>query len=342
MYCREQKMDAVVFPYTLLSESDVHAVEMYLPRPIFFLPSQHAVDPPLTALAESGRVRLRTPFTGDEARIAGALAAYRKWLSEHAKSETAALYTARNVIPFFDERTPSRIRAQIRGTLPEAPHEDRLAASRIFLHAAQEYDRQQLQLDRDLSQLRKQERALFTSLAGDENINDTALTPPSPGPEPSDAGGFMTSARLSAWATLYVAARGNIHEPDVVFITTRSAVIDTVSDALPELRRLGRFAPAPVEGPDEEAPSFRQERFFSWVKECRTVRPEPLSGDRAEPDNTCVPPHLPSFTLYRIAGLGPVGVFSRLSGASGDVRPDGDVGGYTDIGLILNKDAPGR
>ena len=239
------QMIPLVFPHTYLSERMMQRLSLVFPRVGVYLPSDLDVPAQMRRWADSGRVDLRFPVTGDTRQMAAVLKAFRSWASAQsggAGVDLSLLKAYHSHPPFLDAPFAAQIQTDIRqrSTSPPAdpdtqPSEsDRLFNARVFLSIAQQLDEQADALDRDYAAVDSRQQELLRELQPDQrpgaagfgpraDVNDSATEP------------YMPAERLDAWAQL--AAADPIQSgPDAttLFVTGSRQVWEQVVEPPPE------------------------------------------------------------------------------------------------------------
>ena len=222
-------MTPIYMPFTYLPESLAHVLAGLVGPVAVYQPLETGVSASLVAMVEQGLVEMRTPLTGDEQRLKAALAEFTQWASQNPGRSTPGpgfVGSQQGKVPFYDERSISRIRTDIKqyGTRPsDTDDRDAGFSARLFLAVAEENDRATANLDQKLSQFKLLEKGLLDSLVDADEADFSRHTL---GSEiwREDPGARNTEQRIRAWATL-AAADGRLPE---MLITTSPAVIDTL------------------------------------------------------------------------------------------------------------------
>ena len=148
-----------------------------------------------------------------------------------------------------EDGSEEQLVSQIKGRLiPDrgVMESDRLMPARVFLHLAQEFDRQSCEIQRDLVRHEKLNAELLHALTGE---NEPSAGGRNQGPAFGPAGheDHLWESRLAAWARLFLCQPC----PSPVFVTFSAAVADHVIASVPRALRLlpealATFARPPV------------------------------------------------------------------------------------------------
>lgn len=337
-------MEPILFPFTYLPESVLEAVSGCFERFAVYLPSELHI-PEAMKTREGKGLTLRIPIRGDEAQIAGILKEYRYWTDLHGRDGVSRLKTQTGAVPFFDETAPSRIREEIRripgqderrGAERKDYSADSLLKARLFLHAAQELDRQNTELLAGLARVDQKERLLYETLRGEMEPTEaggTASGPDGPGALPDEPGSHMTRERLAAWGNLCL----NDPEEAGFFVTPSPSVFDIVLDEAGETESILFTDAIPsTRSRDGDATAWRS-ALNEQLKAISLGNATPAAKTAADlPRLTHVTGS--SLKIHRIPGISPSDLFSRFSfPASGKGRPVGSAAGFCDtfVGLLI-------
>lgn len=291
-------MTPVYFPFTHLCSRAAETLEDLFDAIALLRPFADPLPPGMRELEQRGFLKRLAPACGDEHPPEAAIRQLQEWGHRHAGG--AGLSAA-----FWHERLaggdPSafELAARIKRRPPpeRGPAEaDRLQAARVFLHLAQELDRQDDEVSRELLRHDALNVRLMEGLTG------------RPGPGASQADGLRFSAReayrladrLSAWARLF--RERECSRP--VLVTTSAAVVEHLLQESTEARCV---APATVRGQERglilelaqwaEAPA---DRLATLPPAAGGQRPEPARGG---PIVVIFPGQTPRRFLGRLAGL---------------------------------------
>jgi len=306
-------MRPVYFPFTYIADPVFKTLTACSCRIGIYQPSGVNVPGEMLKGVQDGRLEVRTPVTGDEEALENFLKEYRAWMHLHQGSDAAVLMARGDGIPFFNDTSVSQIRSDIRspGRAKKVDQKkDSQFSARVFLQAAQEFDRAHQEIQRDLLASRAKEDELMRSLRGEGGLTEET----GPGFEflkEDEAGSYMAEKRLEAWTRLFLA---DAETPDV-YITTSKSVLSLLLDRAPDAEPVKQFDYIPVtEGSSEKMGSFREglEKYLdrlildSGSIEAPDAVPEPGVGA------VCV-----TMKLYRAPGCTPGNFFSTcaLSGS---------------------------
>jgi hypothetical protein len=245
-------MKAIYFPTTYVSPPAAAALRAFFASVVTCQPFAGRLPPDMRVLKESGFLDVLTPLAGDERRLDDMLREFQQWARLHAEGAglQAAFWRHRlQTDPLAGDGTPSQLVAQIKSRLSPArgPAESaRLMPARVFLHLAQEFDRQSYEIQRDLARHEKLSAQLLHALT-EENDPPAGGREHAPAFRPAGHEDHLWQSRLAAWARLFLCQP----YPSPVFVSCSAAVVEHVIASVPRALRLlpealGAFGGGPV------------------------------------------------------------------------------------------------
>lgn len=275
-------MIPIFFPLTCLSPAMVDLLAALFPKIAVYQPGEESVPPELTDMASEGLLEIRIPVPGDEEKLGRAIAEYHAFARMHEGEDLMFFLTRQGQVPFFDDQSVDAIRDQLRKrvsgqTEKQVPAADPLMDARLFLAMAQEYDRQQWELQEDLSRFSAMEESLIKDLKGDEALEaELGAVRMTGAPDPTE---HLAGRRLAAWMRL---AKQD-PEPARVWVTSGRNAFETLLDRLPPpalAREIGTFR-IPV---DEAGRAEWQAALVDFLSampdgDVESLRPPEADGD---------------------------------------------------------------
>lgn len=237
-------MNPIYFPFTFISKPIVEALSACFKQTAVYQVSSQKVPEKMQEWCESGLLDIRIPVEGDEKKLDKILEDYRAWINLHQGSEIAFLKTQADKIPIFDETSSSRISDEIKKKIRENRSQekpDSLFNAILFLHIAQEFDLQKVELNQDFVLFGTMEHDLMKNLKGEnEDLNNKSLGNRTL--EADDPGHYMTKERIMAWTRLMQ------HDQPIsgLFVTSSRAILGYLIDIAPEVEKLICFDAIPV------------------------------------------------------------------------------------------------
>ena len=157
-------MKPIYFPTTYVSPSAAAAMRALFPSVVTCQPFAGRLPPDMRTLQESGFLDVFTPVAGGEQRLDDMVREFRQWGRLHAGGAGlhAAFWRQRlQADSLAEDGSSSQLVSQIKSRLTPArgPTEpDRLMPARVFLHLAQEFDRQRCEVQQDMARHANAER----------------------------------------------------------------------------------------------------------------------------------------------------------------------------------------
>jgi hypothetical protein len=223
-------MKTTFFPFTDISQPLLAAATAVFERLLLYRPSRLEPAGDLQAWVDRGALEIRIPVQGDEDRLGVLLQEYRQLAEFRGGGDLGRFKGRQEEIPFFDDQSPLKLRAEILGQGVGAKRgpdpADALFQARVFLQMAQAFDRQQHELQQALAAIDDRQQAMLRELGDYEKLPPGASRRTAPAPDP---GAHMTAERLAAWARLALQAPPN----DAVLLTGSPAVWDLLADRFP-------------------------------------------------------------------------------------------------------------
>ena len=278
-------MKPIYFPFTYIPESVGKVLAAWFGQTAVYQISGTKVPDDMQKLAKEGVLEIQIPLEINDALLDKIYKDYRGWISTHQGTEITFLKTMAYKIPFFDDNTSSQIRAEIKKTTRQIPPKEKphpLFNAGLFLHMAQEYDRQNENLSLDLMAINAMEEDVMKDLKGEQD-NDQARTRVYTAIERQDPGLYMTTERIAAWASFMQ----NDPQDSGLFITTSRAVIEYIIDMVPDAQEIIRFDAAPLGTDEDDAWRNWRNEFMKTLKMLAT-HPRPVTIE-----NMASPPEIP-------------------------------------------------
>lgn len=201
-----------------------------------YCPSPEMVSESMLAASRESRLDLRYAHGIDPSHLALAFQEFRAWADLHGGSIADLSGLSRTMqggAPLVDDTNPTAIGDQVRHFGEQNPQEaaDPIFRAALFLAMAQQFDRQQVAVTRDLGEVHALERLMLARLSGDEQDPEQgtdALPDAGAAAGLSDIGGFMTARRVQSWAEL--ASRDTESRHPILYVTSSPAVLEHLLD----------------------------------------------------------------------------------------------------------------
>lgn len=220
-------MKPVYFPYTYANETTLKAFHACFESMSILQPSRLGEALPEPRWIDTGFVHLNVPVECDTVVLSRKLAEYRNWLDSHQGGQVDLFKMTNDWVPFFNESSVAQIKADIREKQKTEP-ENPLFRARLFLQMAQEFDRHNDELDREIAHLAKAEQDLFELMQGETSERNNTAGPSND----RRVADYMLQERLNAWCRLYLDSPidANPDEP-TAFITTSRDLITVLQES---------------------------------------------------------------------------------------------------------------
>jgi hypothetical protein len=327
-------MKPIYFPFTYINKPMAEALGACFRQTVVYQPSRHHVPEEMQAWVDTGLLEIRVPVSGDENNMDAALKEYGTWVSFHQGGAMEYLKRMRDKIPFFDDTFVSQIKADIQRPSSQSRMQKKaevLVHARLFLQAAQEFDRQQHEINREMKIFEVMESDLIKGLTGEDETSISQAAEPA-GLVKDDPGLYMAAERLKAWNYLRQQDPGAAG----LYITGSRSVFDELIDRLPEVLPAMRFDTIPVYEKKTEQFMNWQDHLLESLKLLPDVWPAPINGIE-EPPMVSRADKVVSLQIYIIPGEFSHNLFTDRIGNGSfqtDAQPEKMKFKNTLIGLI--------
>ncbi|MFO7839336.1 MAG: hypothetical protein R6X08_07550 [Desulfosalsimonadaceae bacterium] len=288
-------MKPAYMPFTYASEQMIKRLYAVFGRFAMLAPVSGNEPAPVRQELGTGRLELRIPVSGREQQILETVANCSSWGQAHEGHMDAA--RAFGGEDFSSEKFSAEIRSDIlRGGSREEPA-DPEATARVFLALAQDFDRQQAELETELLASQKRQKKLFADLKDD---NDTRL-PLTEQYTPEDPGAYQTRHRILSWLRLAAADE----EPPRVWITSSPAVFSHIREFLPESRLVCESLPVAAEEKEGEALASLLADLSASAAQDLSGLQQPRGGEKAVLTAAVLPFSSPAALLGKLLSQSP-------------------------------------
>lgn len=226
----------VLFPFTWIAEDRARKVSSWLGSPLMLLQTTGRLCEDIARLERQGYVSPKCPVPEKDEALRLRIEGCRKWLEVHPQRQDMAFLKAAARLPSDGEAMSAHIRGEIlryHRHEPPAETRDPLLDALVFLHLAEELDREHMAVEAELKRVEHLETAVFRKLIGEDAETDELSMAGLDGmisegdtEEPDHPG-----ERLRSWALLA------LQEPDLpdVWLTTSRLVMESLIEAVPEI-----------------------------------------------------------------------------------------------------------
>jgi hypothetical protein len=314
-------MQPIYFPFTHISKPVVDALGFCFRQSIVYQPARFTVSENLQNWSQDGVLQIRIPFEGDEERLAAILKDYREWAKLHHDSRGLQNAFTRNLsetVPFFDETSTSRIKADIKKgeQQNQLPREvDPTFGARLFLAIAQEFDMETERLRQDLFSIKAIENNLLADLEGGDRPGDKFAGKNNNSVFNSgDDAAYMIPERFMAWFRIMQFDRELGRDNYGLFVTSSRSALDYLLDSTSQTEKILTVDAIPVSAQKSaEIEAWRDHLTDQLQRLPATSRwKETVKVTDAPADKNCK--LSASLTLYVVPEESPRSLFSRCAG----------------------------
>ena len=322
-------------PFTYISRGHMDAITQGLGPLTVYTPAAVLVPDHMLRFSNADLLDLREPAELAADQLAGALEQFRQWADTHKGNiaDMAGFFkSSQGRPPLVDESDPTQITHQIRhfGETKNGRDTVPLFQAALFLAMAQEYDRHQDDVARDLGAVDTMEKKMLTQLSGhgaepDEDFSGAGG--PLAAGRAQASGLYMTDSRIKAWAQL--AAADPV--PSNLFLTTSHAVMAYLTDLFPDAMPMGCWDM----GVDQDAGDVLRKRraAIAAVAAASPIDANALSECMQPAREGC----RSCLSVFALAGCSPRAMVMRLLSKDQNLSPrpgHGRETGNTLIGLV--------
>jgi hypothetical protein len=284
-----------------------------------YQPSDKGLPAEMNTWVEKNALKVCVPVPAGDKRFTEVVRAFQQFARLHAHGrdfKSAAFWNQHNAVPFFDETSTSQIVADVKkGHKPytRLAHPEALLRARVFLEFAQNFDRQNDELQQELNATDRRSKELLKNLSGQKD-SEPALTRLTAEIKFDDPGQYMLQDRLQAWARLF------LEKPiESGFLVTSSAVVfDSLVGTLVPNEKLFEFKELPtLVSNDEQLMAWRETVYFQIKNGIETEGPFSEEAFARMPPLPKDAAHF-NLTLYRMPGCTPSQLFKRFFKLSND------------------------
>ena len=259
-------MKPIYFPYTYISDPVAEAVAACFGQFIVYRPQSDKLPQTMQAWVDRSVIDIRVPVPDDETDLESAAGNYLDWANLHTEKsgiDTAFLKTLKASAPFLDYSLSSQIVADAKGRINGRPTEktsDPVSAAKIFLYFAQEFDRQNQELDRELDEYKQKEQDLIRNLKMEEDSFASGFNKEY-SQMPDATGDYLISDRLQAWTRIFLSdtAAGGL------LVTHSRAVLEQLLGSTPTAEKILHFELPPRAGKVTDEIKVWQAQLMSYL-----------------------------------------------------------------------------
>ncbi len=197
----------IYFPFTYVPQWVAEVLTAGFGHFHVYQPSGKELPAEMQPWAENNVMHICVPVPSEEKKFTEVVSAFEQFAHLHADAgNLKAFWNQPGAIPFFDETSASQIVADLK--TDQQPnnglaHPEALLKARVFLEFAQEFDRQNVELQQELEETDRCSEDLLKNLSGKKNGEPAPprLTAEIKFHEPGD---YMPLDRLQAWIHLFL------------------------------------------------------------------------------------------------------------------------------------------
>ncbi len=245
----------VLFPFTWMAEDRARELSAWFGSPLMLLQTTGRLREDIARLERQGWVSPNCPVAEMEEVLQQRIEACKKWMEAHPRQQDMAFLKAAAYVSSDAEAMSAHIRGEILRygrQESEASMKDPLLDALVFLHLAEELDRQKAAVEAELKRVEHLEASVFRKLIGEDPDPDELPMSGFPGVTAGDTEPDHPEERLRAWALLA------LQEPELpnVWLTTSRLVMESLIEAVPDI------GPTKMTLSWQEDPQQASEMFF--------------------------------------------------------------------------------
>jgi hypothetical protein len=234
-------MQPIYFPHTYIADETLQALTACFPKITVYQPTLRHIPESMIQWRNTDQLEIRCPIGEFETDIESSLKSYQHLGDIHQGRTGEVKHFHPTGIPFFDDNSPQKIRAdlirEIRGDAPGkddyAPSAAKLIHAGLFLLMAQNLDAHQDGIRRNMAACAGMEKNLFKNLKEDDDLLFQELVSP-PLPSSHSPGEHRLRERFSAWTRLFLydisinQKEEKMLSPPFLFLTTSQFLFDEI------------------------------------------------------------------------------------------------------------------
>ena len=303
----------IYFPYTYVPQWVAETLAACFKQFTVYQPSGRELPSEMQSWVQENVMDVRVPVQTEDAALEKMAKEFRAFAGLHddSKNLKTAVYRGRQgAIPCFSESAASRIVSNVKkhsGSAPAETDSNSLFSAQVFLDFAQEFDRQNAELDRGLGANEQHLDDLFKELSGSID-NDLPATPLSADIRVEDSGEYMALDRLKAWLRLFMMEPAD----SGLLVTSSPSVFDHLIENLTAAQKVVQSLKLPVTVVEDGAAISWRDSFLRQMKQLFEK-----GGGTGENNFGDLPLPLDHrsnirLTLYRVSGQSPADMFGRI------------------------------
>ncbi len=307
-------MKPIYFPFTCIADRVAAALAACFGSFVIYQPVTEKLPVQMQSWQERGVMEVRVPVTGSEDELKRAIKRYRIWanlrgedLSGLSVKLKARMDSMSAVSNFSSSQIVTEIKDKVYDT-PITPAPDPIMTARIFLYFAQEFDRQNHELARELARYDQEQTELIRQLKiEDDPFAGEFANPPMNLTDSMDD--YLIPDRLEAWTRLFLQDA----ETTGLMVTHSPAalayLLECASNAVPVMQT-GSVTPEMTSNEEladwQEKIISRIDRFVRQKQDGSALAPmQPTESSVSKSNNT--------LTVYQVPDQTPRELFMRCT-----------------------------
>ena len=307
-------MKPVYFPYTYVSRWVAQAMAACFHHFIVYWPSGTKMPREMKPWVEAKMMEVHIPVQTDDQAIKRVIEDFRSFarLHQNGKEIKMAAFLKQGAVPFFDETATSRIIRDVKKNIKSETSEknfDPLFYAQVFLHFAQEFDRQRDELGQEIGMYDQRSQELIQNLRGPGEIH-SSVTGLAPEIKVDDPGEYMALDRLQAWARMF------IEDPvdSGLFVTSNQSVFNHLIENRTAAKKIIQSEKLPAL-PAEDGPfTIWRNGFLNQIKGLIETGGSEFEHSLADMPRAETAGGNVALTLYLLPGRSPVDLFASILG----------------------------
>lgn len=261
-------MSPIYFPYTYVPQWVARALAACFRHFIVYWPSGIKMPHEMQSWVEANVMEVHVPMQLNDRAIKRVVEDFRSFARLHQNSKeikTAAFLRQLEAMPFFNQTAVSQIVSDVKKNIKSETNNkdiDAIFWAQVFLHFAQEFDRQRDELSRQLGVYDRRSQELIKSLRGPDAI-DRSVTEATAEINTDDSGEYMALDRLQAWARLF------LEDPidSGFFVTSSQSVFNHLIESQSDAEKIIQSAKLPAISPEDDASIAGRDDFLKQVQQ---------------------------------------------------------------------------
>ena len=314
-------MKPIYFPYTYVPQWVAQALATCFEHFMVCGPVGTNVPHEMQTWVNSKVMEIHSPLQIDEQAIKRVIEDYRSFARLHQSSKeikTTAVLRQQESVPFFDEMAVSRIVSEVKKNIESETSNkdlDALFCAQVFLHFAQEFDRQRDELSQGLGIYDQRSQELIKNLRGPDAIESLASVPATE-ITVEEAAEYMALDRLKAWVRLFMADPVD----SGLFLTSSQSVFNHLMESQLDAEKIIESAQLPAVRPEDGAFMTWRNRFLKQIQDLIETEASEPAHDLSNIPRFAATGINVALTLYRLPARSWRDLFAPILGTQSNHR----------------------